>query len=344
MGEGSNRGSIESDIPPVRMLAKVGVPVRFLTKRKIRSDKAPAGDEASLNPNAGCGVAVPAGDDTIILAKDIVKSFGTNIAVDGLSLSIKRGEVYGFLGPNGAGKTTTVNILTTADLPDSAELYIDGVDALSNRVAARSDIGIVQQQNSLEKEISVRENIVHHGLMQNMSRKQIEARMEVLCERMQLTGRLDSLVRDLSGGWKRRVAIVCSLIHNPKILFLDEPATGLDTQSRNLLYSMVKAINAEGTTIFFTTHYIYEAEDLCHRIGIINEGKLVAEGTPDELQSMVPPSALVVTFEDGREEVSYHENHEAAQRAALEIEGATSIAVRQSNLEDVFLELTGRSL
>lgn len=318
--------------------------MRFLAKWKSRSERAAVDADSALGLHPGQGCDSSPSDDTIILAKDIVKSFGANIAVDGLSLSIKRGEIYGFLGPNGAGKTTTVNILTTADLPDSAELYIDGVDALSDRVAARSDIGIVQQQNSLEKEISVRENIVHHGLMQNMSRKQIEVRLEVLCERMQLTGRLDSLVRDLSGGWKRRVAIVCSLIHSPKILFLDEPATGLDTQSRNLLYSMVKAINAEGTTIFFTTHYIYEAEDLCHRIGIINEGKLVAEGTPAELQSMVPPSALVVTFEDGREEVSYHESHEAAQRAALEMEGATSISVRQSNLEDVFLELTGRSL
>ena len=283
-------------------------------------------------------------DDDIIRTEHLVKSFGKLIAVDDLTLGVRRGESYGCLGPNGAGKTTTVNLLTTMDLPDSGVITLDGCDAISERITARRGIGVIQQQHSLEKEISVRENIVHHGLMQYMSRAQINESMDKLCERMQLTDRLDTLVRDLSGGWKKRVAIVCSLIHNPQILFMDEPATGLDTQSRALLHQMIRAINHDGTTIFLTTHYMSEAEDLCDRVGIINSGHFIAEGTPEELCSHVGAFTLVVTDEQGVEHVSFYTSRAEAQQAASQAPETHAIQVREANLEDVFLELTGRKL
>ena len=283
-------------------------------------------------------------DNDIIRAEHLVKSFGRLIAVDDLTFGVRRGEIYGFLGPNGAGKTTTVSMLTTMDLPDSGSVILDGRDAIADRVSARRGVGIIQQQHSLEKEISVRENIMHHGLMQNLSRKQTRERMMELCERMQLTDRMDTLVRELSGGWKKRVAIVCSLIHNPKILFMDEPATGLDTQSRNLLHQMIRSINRDGTTIFLTTHYISEAEELCDRVGIINQGHFIAEGTPAELRGLVGAYTLVTTDEQGAEHVLFFDSHEEARKAALAEGDAHIIQVRESNLEDVFLELTGRKL
>lgn len=283
-------------------------------------------------------------DDDIIRAEHLVKSFGKLIAVDDLTFGVRRGEIYGFLGPNGAGKTTTVSMLTTMDLPDSGLVMLDGRDAIANRVIARRGIGIIQQQHSLEKEISVRENIMHHGLMQNLSRAQTRERMMELCERMQLTDRMDTLVRELSGGWKKRVAIVCSLIHNPKILFMDEPATGLDTQSRNLLHQMIRSINRDGTTIFLTTHYISEAEELCDRVGIINQGHFIAEGTPARLRSLVGSYTLVTTDEQGAERLLFFDSHDEARKAALLQGDARIIQVRESNLEDVFLELTGRKL
>ena len=283
-------------------------------------------------------------DNDIIRAEHLVKSFGKIIAVDDLTFGVRRGEIYGFLGPNGAGKTTTVSMLTTMDLPDSGSVVLDGRDAIADRVNARRGIGIIQQQHSLEKEISVRENIMHHGLMQNLSRKQTRERMMELCERMQLTDRMDTLVRELSGGWKRRVAIVCSLIHKPDILFMDEPATGLDTQSRNLLHQMIRSINHDGTTIFLTTHYISEAEELCDRVGIINQGHFIAEGTPAQLRSLVGSHTLVVTDEQGADHVKFFDSREEASAAALEESGAHVLQVRESNLEDVFLELTGRKL
>jgi ABC-2 type transport system ATP-binding protein len=283
-------------------------------------------------------------DDDVIRAEHLVKSFGKLIAVDDLTLGVRKGEIYGFLGPNGAGKTTTLSMLTTMDLPDSGAIRLGECDAIADRINARRGIGVVQQQHSLEKEISVRENIVHHGLMQNMSQAAIRENMSRLCERMQLTDRLDTLVRDLSGGWKKRAAIVCSLIHNPQILFMDEPATGLDTQSRALLHQMIRSINNDGTTIFLTTHYMFEAEDLCDRVGIINAGHFIAEGTPEELRGTVGPFTLVVTDETGAEHVSFFSTRAEAQQASLDVADACAIQIREANLEDVFLELTGRKL
>lgn len=276
-----------------------------------------------------------------IEASQLVKRFGSLVAVDHLDLKVRKGEIYGFLGPNGAGKTTTVRMLTTMDLPDSGIISIDGHPTKTDYIAARRHIGVIQQQHSLEKDISVRENIVHHGLMQNLSKKQIKERMEELCGIMELNDRLDTLVGNLSGGWKKRVAVVCSLIHEPDILFMDEPTTGLDTQSRNILWRMIRSINGKGTTIFLTTHYIFEAENLCDRVGIISHGKLITEGTPNELKSGLGPVALVSADDEGTEHVQFFQTRAEAREASGRIHESHDTMIRSTNLEDVFLELTG---
>lgn len=284
------------------------------------------------------------GTDVMISCEGLVKVFGDNRAVDGLKLSIRRGEIYGFLGPNGAGKTTTVRMLTTMERPTAGGIVIDGHDTRDQYLQARRDIGVIQQQNSLDKDISVRENIMHHALMQGMSVRESRRRMAGLCETMELTDRLDELVDHLSGGWKKRVSIVCSMIHDPKVLFMDEPTTGLDTQSRNLLWRMIRALNRQGTTIFLTTHYIFEAESLCDRIGIIDRGRLVAEGTPDELVGMVGRFAMVRTDEDDEETIEFFPDRHSAREAADRYAGEHSTVVRRTTLEDAFLELTGRRI
>ena len=178
--------------------------------------------------------------------------------------------------------------------------------------------------------------------MQGMSLKQSKARMKELCDTMELTGRLDDLVANLSGGWKKRVAIVCSMIHDPEVLFMDEPTTGLDTQSRNLLWRMIRALNRQGTTIFLTTHYIYEAEALCDRIGIIDKGRLIAEGSPDELVSSVGRFVMIRTDEERDDfSLTFFQDRASAIAAADEHSGEHNTVVRKTTLEDAFLEITG---
>ena len=282
------------------------------------------------------------GQDDIIEASGIVKRFGSLTAVDHLDIRVRKGEIYGFLGPNGAGKTTTVRMLSTVDLPDEGSIKIEGFDVRTRSIEARRKLGIIQQHNSLDKDISVKENIMHHALMQNLSIKESKARMEELCSMMELGPYMNTIVAKLSGGWKKKVAIVCSLVHDPEILFMDEPTTGLDTQSRQMLWKMIRDINRRGTTIFLTTHYIYEADSLCDHVGIINSGRMVAEGTPEELKLRIGKVALVVTDEDDNETISYYPDRISAKEASLKIGDNHNIAIRATNLEDVFLELTGR--
>lgn len=286
----------------------------------------------------------PTGGGHIIQCDDLLKVFGDKRAVDRLTLRIRRGEIYGFLGPNGAGKTTTVRMLTTMERPTAGRVNINGYDTRDDYLMARRNIGVIQQQNSLDKDISVRENIMHHALMQGMSMSEARGRMMELCEIMELIDRLDELVEHLSGGWKKRVSIVCSMVHDPLVLFLDEPTTGLDTQSRNLLWRMIRALNRKGTTIFLTTHYIFEAESLCDRIGIIDKGKLIAEGTPEELEDKVGRFIMVRTDEEDNQTMTFFPDRHSAKDAADRFTGEHNTVVRRTTLEDVFLELTGRKM
>ncbi len=281
----------------------------------------------------------------VIRCEGLSKDFGSFRAVDGIGLRIRRGEIYGFLGPNGAGKTTTVRMLTTMERPTTGKVWIDGHDTSTDYIAARRSLGVIQQQNSLDKDISVRDNIMHHALIQGLSFRQARERMAELCPIMELDSRMDDLVETLSGGWKKRVSIVCSMIHDPDVLFLDEPTTGLDTQSRNLLWRMIRALNHRGTTIFLTTHYIYEAESLCDRVGMITHGHLIAEGTPDELIGSVGRYVTVTAPDDEQEPtVRFFATRREAMDEADRHAGDHDTIVRKATLEDAFLEITGRSV
>lgn len=287
----------------------------------------------------------PPTDDSVIRCEGLVKDFGDFRAVDGVTLDVRRGEIYGFLGPNGAGKTTTVRMLTTMERPTSGKVWIDGHDTSDDYIAARRSLGVIQQQHSLDKDISVRENIMHHALIQGLSRKQAKQRMDELCPIMELEPRMDDLVENLSGGWKKRVAIVCSMIHDPDVLFMDEPTTGLDTQSRNLLWRMIRSLNRNGTTIFLTTHYIYEAESLCDRVGMITHGHLITEGTPQELIESVGRFVTVTTVDEEQEPVMrFFDNREDAVAEADRHASEHNTVLRKTTLEDAFLAITGRGI
>jgi ABC-2 type transport system ATP-binding protein len=282
--------------------------------------------------------------EEIIKADNIIMRYGDFTAVDGLSLTVRSGEIFGFLGPNGAGKTTTIKMLTTMLRPDLGTVSVAGYDTYHNYREARKNIGIIQQHNSLDKDISVHENIKHHALMHGLSRADIPERISKLSGMMELDEYLDRKVETLSGGWKKRVSIVCSMVHDPTILFMDEPTTGLDTQSRNMLWELIRKLNQKGTTIFLTTHYISEAETLCDRVGIINKGKLIALGTNDEIRNMIGTATVEHIDNEGVSHNKYFRNRADARSYMQGLPEDHNVSLRRTDLEDVFLELTGRKL
>lgn len=222
---------------------------------------------------------------TVISAKDVVKRFaGDIVAVDGISFDVKKGEIFAFLGPNGAGKSTTIKMLTTMLRPSSGELRLAGHDVTRERDSARKAFGIVFQDPSLDEELSAYENMELHATMYGVPRAKQQPRIEELMRLVELWGRKDSMIKTFSGGMRRRLEIARGLIHEPRVLFLDEPTLGLDTQTRNLMWDYVKKLSREkGMTIFFTTHYLDEAEEVAERIAIIDHGKIEATGTTAQL-------------------------------------------------------------
>ncbi len=285
---------------------------------------------------------VHADQEAIVEVSDLIVRFGDFTAVDGISFHVKRGEIFGFLGPNGAGKTTTIRTITTIQKQTSGSVTIDGYDSSAQYLEARKRIGIAQQHISLDKDLSVRQNLKHHALLHKIPKAEIIPRIEETASILELDDYMDKKIGDLSGGWKRKAAIICSIIHRPSILFLDEPTAGLDTRSRHMLWDLVRGLNRDGTTIFLTTHYIEEAEALCDRVGIINHGKLVAIGTVPELISRVGKVAVEITDNDGKVRIEYFPNRESAKDFADGL-GDVYYTVRRTTLEDVFLELTGES-
>lgn len=221
---------------------------------------------------------------TIISAKDVVKRFGSVTAVQGISFDVKQGEIFAFLGPNGAGKSTTIKMLTTMLRPTSGELRLAGHDVTRERDNARKAFGIVFQDPSLDEELTAYENMDLHASLYGMPKSQRPKRIQELLELVELWNRQDSMVKTFSGGMRRRLEIARGLLHEPRILFLDEPTLGLDTQTRNLMWDYVKKLSHEkGMTIFFTTHYLDEAEAVAERIAIIDHGTIVAHGTTAQL-------------------------------------------------------------
>lgn len=281
--------------------------------------------------------------DIVVSARGIVKRFGDTTAVDGIDLDIRRGEVFGFLGPNGAGKTTTIRIMTMLAPATSGTVEIEGrrVSGLSDPV--KEEIGIVQQHISLDRDVTVMENIRYHAILHRIPRRESERRISELMGLMGLEPYADRLVIDLSGGWKRRVAIVCALVHDPSILFLDEPTAGLDTQSRHMLWDLITRLNEEGRTVFVTTHYMDEAEALCDRVAIINRGRIVCTGTPGELHDSIG-RWTVEYVDDGVRMYRYFRDWNDARAFRDSLDAGCQLAVRATNLEDVFLEVTGRGV
>ncbi len=221
----------------------------------------------------------------MIQAKDLVKDFNGFVAVNHISFEVKSGEIFAFLGPNGAGKTTTIKMLTTLLNPTSGSLELNGINPAENKDEARKSFGIVFQDPSLDDELTAYENMEIHGALYGVPVEMLSARIEELLKFVELWDRKDDFVKKFSGGMKRRLEIARGLTHHPKVLFLDEPTIGLDPQTRNHIWSYIQDLNKkEGMTVFFTTHYMEEADRVAHRIAVIDRGNIIAKGTPEELK------------------------------------------------------------
>lgn len=252
--------------------------------------------------------------ELVIKATNVVKTFGDVKAVRGISFAVPAGEIFAFLGPNGAGKSTTISMLTTMLRPTSGELYLNGHNVATEQDSARKSFGIVFQDPALEEELTAYENMQIHAVLYGTPKAEQKARIEELLRLVDLWERRDSYVKTYSGGMRRRLEIARGLLHHPKILFLDEPTLGLDTQTRNLLWDYVKKLSdTEGMTIFFTTHYLDEAEAVADRIAIIDHGKIIAEGTAKQLAAQTKTKSLEqaylqLTGKEVRDETSLSNN------------------------------------
>lgn len=281
--------------------------------------------------------------EDIVSIDNLVKTYGDKVAVDHLSLNIRRGELFGFLGPNGAGKTTTVRCVSTLTDYDEGTIVVDGHDLKRDPIAAKNCMGVIQQQISLDKDLTVRENMISHAMYHMIPKKEREAKIAELSDYFGLGEYLDKPVDALSGGWKKRVAIVCAVLHRPKVLFLDEPTSGLDINARRLLWDVVRNLNAAGTTILLTTHYIEEAEALCDRVGIIDRGRIIALDEPKALCERIGSTAVEYMV-DKNTEYRYFGSREEAKAFVASLDSDDNVLIRNTNLEDVFVELTGKSV
>jgi len=302
----------------------------------------------------------------LIRARGLTKVFGARSAVAGIDFDVRDGEFFGFLGPNGAGKTTTMRMIAGVSPRTSGTLEIFGQDPDLHGSEIRGQIGVVHQQETLDMELTVRENLLVFGRFFGMDRASIATRADELLELFQLSDRAKDQVEPLSGGMKRRLSIARSLIASPRILMLDEPTTGLDPQARHLLWDALQRLKRGGTTIVLTTHYMDEAEQLCDRLVVMDQAKIVAEGSPRQLiAEHASREVLELRFPNGTDSIDVKvlegigdryerlaervivgcENGEAAHARALEHGlDPESWLVRRSSLEDVFLRLTGRTL
>jgi ABC-2 type transport system ATP-binding protein len=305
-----------------------------------------------------------------IEVEKLTKEFNGFVAVDHISFSIKSGEVFGLLGPNGAGKTTTMSMLSTMLKPTSGKASVNGFDILKKEDEVRKSIGIVFQDQSLDEELTAYENMDFHGRLYRIPKDLREERIKELMKLVELDDKKDNLVKTYSGGMRRRLEIARGLLHEPRVLFLDEPTLGLDPQTRNHLWNYIDKLNKEkGITIILTTHYMEEADKLCDRIAIIDKGKIIALDTSERLKESIGGDVIEITSSDEEKlhlmintlswvkHVDVHngsvtinlqnaEKHVAeivnlASENGIEIE---SISIHKPTLEDVFLYYTGRTM
>jgi lipooligosaccharide transport system ATP-binding protein len=304
--------------------------------------------------------------EPLIHARDLVKRFGDFVAVDGIDLDVMPGEAFGFLGPNGAGKSSTMRMIGCVSPPSGGTLRILGLDPRTQGPRIRAKLGVVPQLDTLDLELTVRENLLIYGRYFGLPRAVARERGDQLLDFVQLLDRADDTVEPLSGGMKRRLTIARSLINEPQLLLLDEPTTGLDPQARHVVWDRLFRLKQQGVTLVLTTHYMDEAEQLCDRLVVMDKGRIAAEGSPRELIDRYSSRDVVEL------RFSLDENEIAAEKlggigdrvevlpdrvllyaadgdgclAEVHNRGLTpvSVLVRRSTLEDVFLRLTGRSL
>lgn len=235
--------------------------------------------------------------ENIVEVRDLLKKFGDFAAVDKIDFQVEKGEIFAFLGPNGAGKTTTIKMLTTLLQPTSGEILLDGIDPVKDSHGARQTFGIVFQDPSLDDELTAWENLEFHGVLYNVPKNIRRPRIEELLKFVELWERKDHLVKTFSGGMKRRLEIARGLLHHPKIFFLDEPTQGLDPQTRNSIWKYIQDLNKkEGITIFFTTHYMEEADKWARKVAVMDHGRIITQGTPKELKDQTKTNTLEDAF------------------------------------------------
>jgi lipooligosaccharide transport system ATP-binding protein len=305
------------------------------------------------------------GDAPLIHARGLRKQFGDLVAVDGVDFDVERGEAFGFLGPNGAGKSSTMRMIGCVSPPSGGTLQILGLDPVRDGPKIRARLGVVPQLDTLDMELTVRENLIIYGRYFGLSRRSVRDRAEELLDFVQLAERADDRVEPLSGGMKRRLTIARALVNDPDVLLLDEPTTGLDPQARHVVWDRLFRLKQQGVTLVLTTHYMDEAEQLCDRLVVMDRGSIAEEGSPLELirrlstrevvelrfAADTPPldegtfNGRVVRIEKLPDRVLlYTDDGDALVPIAHELLRPQSVLVRRSTLEDVFLRLTGRTL
>ncbi|MEJ2697096.1 MAG: ATP-binding cassette domain-containing protein [Candidatus Sulfobium sp.] len=270
----------------------------------------------------------------------LTKNYGEIRALHNVSFSIADGEVFGLLGPNGAGKTTTIKILTTLSNPDAGRCVIDGYDISGSPHEIRKRIGVVPQENNLDRELSAYENLLIYGMLHSV--KERGRRIREVLETVGLWERRDSVVQHFSGGMQRRLILARALLPEPSALFLDEPSVGLDPQIRRHIWDVIRKIRKDRRTVVITTHYIEEAEALCDRVGILSKGRVIALDAPGRLKEQVGDYVVEFVDEDGRLVQHVCRSRAEADEKARSIEKA--VTIRQANLEDVFIKLTGERI
>jgi ABC-2 type transport system ATP-binding protein len=283
--------------------------------------------------------------EEIIVTEKLTKRYGAITAIEDLDLQVHAGEIYGFLGPNGAGKTTTIRVLTTLTKPTAGQASVNGFDVVKEPDKVKKLIGVVQQHVSLDRDLTVKENMEFRARLHHLDSSERKKRIAELLDYVGLTEEADRVVNDLSGGMKKRAMVVSSLLHRPKVLFLDEPTVGLDAQTRRRLWDLIRRLQLDGTTIFLTTHYIEEAEALCQRVGIIDQGRLIDLGEPLELRQRLGLVTVETLVNNKETCYQYFADRAAATSYVQSLPPeAKTVIIRESNLEDVFVELTGRKV
>ncbi len=278
-----------------------------------------------------------------VCLQNVHKVYNGVSVVNDLSLNIEAGEIFGLLGPNGAGKSTTIRMATTLTRPSDGHVVVAGYDVNRQQLDVRRQIGVVLQQTSVDGDMTVWENMEFHGRMHHLPNAQRRDAIETWLDYVELADRRDDKVKTLSGGMKRRLQIARALLHNPKILFLDEPTVGLDPQTRRRLWEIIRDLNKQGMTMLLTTHYMEEVEYLCDRIGILDQGKLIELGTLADFRQR-HGEGIVMTQQGDRWDYSFFPTLEAANAHLDQQPDKTGMMTRPSNLEDIFVELTGRNL